>query len=150
MDPVIVIVVVSIVVTLGFTFSVQHFVKRKLGGSKADHEKIARLQAEGAKARARVTGVKPTGLTLNNHHVQCLVHFQMEPLDGSPPFAAQKKMFFFETQFPRQGDAWPSWYDRADPSTFAVGVPDTLDAAQIPVYREFGIPHPLDTGASPG
>ena len=40
---------------------------------------------------------------------------------------------------------WPSWYSPTDPNLFAVGMPDGASPEQIPLFREFGIPHPLDT-----
>ena len=83
-------------------------------------------------------------MTVNNHHVGIKVDFWLEPLDGSPQFQASKKMYLFQTQFPRTGDVWPSWYDRQDPSIFAVAAPLELSPQQIDVYREFGIEHPLD------
>ena len=46
---------------------------------------------------------------------------------------------------PRVGDVWPSWYSPTDPNMFAVGMPDGASPEQIPLFREFGIPHPLDT-----
>ena len=45
---------------------------------------------------------------------------------------------------------WPCWYDAVDPTLFAVGMPDGLSQEQVAVFREFGIPHPLDSSSSPG
>ena len=112
--------------------------------SKADIETINRLTTSGSKARATLTSIVPTGLTVNNFNVQVEISFWLEPLDGSPEFEGTKKMFVLETQLPRQGDIWPAWFDPADHSTFAVGAPGKLDPAQIELYREFGIEHPLD------
>lgn len=133
--------------TIGFIVLMRRVGKGMVGTSDEDRQEIERLQAIGRRARATLAAVAPTGLTVNNFHVQCDVTFWMTPLDGSPEFEAHKKMFFLETQFPRQGDVWPSWYDPADPTKFAVGVPAKLDPAQIPMYREFGIEHPLDADA---
>ena len=134
------------------TFVLARIVGKKITGmgkpSKADQEKIERLMATGGKARAMLTSIVPTGLVINNHNVQVRMSFWMEPLDGSPGFEGEKKGFFLRTQFPRQGDIWPAWYDRADTSTFCVGAPGKLDPAQIELYREFGIVHPLDTAAA--
>ena len=58
-------------------------------------------------------------------------------------------MFFLETRFPNQGDIWPAWYDLFDHSLFAVAQPVKLETAQIPMYREFGIKHPLDPDWEP-
>lgn len=46
---------------------------------------------------------------------------------------------------PRAGDQCPAWYDRTDRSVFSVGMPDRSSIEQVPLYREFGIRHPLDT-----
>jgi hypothetical protein len=144
MEATTIIVIGSIVLIFGFIWAMRKLGQRMVGTSKQDAETIQRLIATGAKARATIAAATPTGLTVNNHNVQVSVDFWMEPLDGSPSFQATKKMFFYETQFPRQGAIWPSWYDRQDPSIFAVGAPGKLDPGQIELYREFGIPHPLD------
>lgn len=112
--------------------------------SDEDIAAINRLTETGTRARATLTSIRPTGLTINNFNVQVEVSFWLEPLDGSPEFEGTKKMFFLETQFPRQGDVWPAWFDPADRATFAVAVPHKLDTDQIAMYREFGIEHPLD------
>jgi hypothetical protein len=57
-------------------------------------------------------------------------------------------MMINQTAMPRVGDVWPCWYNPADPSEFAVGMPDGASQEQIPVFREFGIPHPLDPNPS--
>jgi len=137
-------VVLIPVATIGFIILMRRVGKNMVSTSPADQEKIDRLTTSGERARATLTAIVPTGLTVNNFNVQCEVHFWIEPLSGAAPFEASKKMFFLETQFPRQGDTWPAWFDRTDPSTFAVGAPGKLDPAQIPLYREFGIEHPLD------
>jgi len=141
--------IIIAVVTIGFIIASFVFArvvaKRMLGTSKGDAAKIEQLMATGSKARATLTAITPTGLTVNNFNVQVKVDFWLEPLDGSPPFEASKKIFCLKTQFPRQGDIWPSWFDRADHSSFVVGAPGKLDPQQIALYREFGIEHPLDT-----
>jgi hypothetical protein len=45
---------------------------------------------------------------------------------------------------PRIGDVWPAWYDAADRSTFMVAMATQATPDAIGLYREFGIPHPLD------
>ena len=144
MDATTIIAIGSIVLIFGFIWAMRKLGQRMVGTSEQDAETIQRLMATGGKARATVAAATPTGLTVNNHNVQVSVDFWLEPLDGSPSFPATKKMFFYETQFPRQGAIWPSWYDRQDPSIFAVGAPGKLDPAQVELYREFGIQHPLD------
>lgn len=146
------ITILIVVTVIGFTLLIVGFIgamaklgQRMVGPSKHDAETAQRLMATGGKARATITAATPTGLTVNNFNVQVAVDFWMEPLDGSTPFEARKKMYFYESQFPRQGTVWPAWYDRQNPRVFAVASPGKLDPAQIELYREFGIPHPLDT-----
>ncbi len=140
--------IIIVVVTVGFiiaSFVFARIVSRRLlGTSKEQQATIDRLVAGGSKARATLTSITPTGLTVNNFNVQVDVGFWLEPLDGSPSFEASKRIFCLETQFPRQGDVWPSWYDPADRSTFVVAAPGKLDPQQIELYREFGIQHALD------
>ena len=118
--------------------------KKAMEPNKAEQETIDRLMATGSKARATLTSIMPTGLTIANQHVQVTVTFWIDPLDRSPGFEAAKKMYFVKTQFPRQGERWPSWFDPADHAQFAVAVPAKLEPEQVPLYREFGIEHPLD------
>ncbi len=119
------------------------------GGTDDDKAALAQqLYATGRKARAMVTNVQSTGLIINHLNVQCDVSFQMTPLDGSPPFTGQKRMTINQTEMPRVGDVWPAWIDRSDPSVFAVGKPDGASTEQIPLFREFGIPHPLDSSGA--
>ncbi len=144
MGPAVLVIAVIGFIVLSFVFA-RVLGKRLVGGSKEDQETIRQLMATGARARATVAGATPTGVTVNNHHVGIKVDFWLEPLDGSPQFRASKKMYLFQTQFPRTGDVWPSWYDRQDPSRFAVAAPLELNPEQIEIYREFGIDHPLDS-----
>lgn len=138
-----------VALTLGFIVLMGRVGGRMTTLSDDDIQKIEQLQATGGRARATLTTVQPTGLTVNNFNVQCNVGFWLTPLDGSDPFEGTKKMFFLQTQFPRQGDTWPAWYDLSDHSLFAVGSPEKLDPSQIPIYREFGIKHPLDSDWEP-
>ena len=140
--------ILFVVITLGFILAMFVFARRLARNlttpSDADVETANRLMTSGSKARATLTAIQPTGLTVNNFNVQVEIHFWMEPLDGSAEFEASKKLFCLETQFPRQGDIWPAWYDPADPTIFAVASPTKLSPEQIGMYREFGIEHPLD------
>ena len=81
---------------------------------------------------------------VNEINIQCVVDFQLTPLAGGAPFQGQKKMMINQTAMPRVGDVWPCWYNPANPAEFAVGMPDGLSQEQVAVFREFGIPHPLD------
>lgn len=144
-----VIIIVGFAVLVLALIVVSNKVARKaISPSKKDEELVRLLMERGSKARATVTSCVPTGITVNNHNVQVDVGFSLEPLDGGERIPASKKMYLFRTQFPRSGDVWPGWFDPQDPSVFAVAAPLELDAAQIPMYREFGIDHPLDAGGN--
>lgn len=138
------IIIVSVLVPLVITFLVLRSVRSAFGMSKEKQAEAQELVATGQKARAKILRVTPTGMVVNELNIQCMVDFQLEPLSGGAPFMAQKKMMINQTQMPRVGDVWPSWYDPADPTRFAVGMPDGASQEQIPIFREFGIPHPLD------
>ncbi len=149
MDWTIIAPITIVAVTFGFIFLMRRVAKNLTTPSDDDIAKIQQLQATGGRARATLTTIQPTGLTVNNFNVQCTVGFWLVPLDGTEAFEGSKKMFFLETQFPNQGDTWPAWYDLMDHSLFAVGSPEKLDPQQIPLYREFGIQHPLDPDWEP-
>jgi hypothetical protein len=146
----IIIIVLSVVLPLVIVFVVMSKVRSAFGISPEKQAQAQNLVATGAKARAKILRVSPTGMIVNEINIQCNVEFQLEPITGGAPFMGQKTMMINQTQMPRVGDVWPAWYDRNDPTTFAVGMPDGASAEQIPVFREFGIPHPLDpsTGAA--
>ncbi len=141
---ILIIVVLSVAIPLIITVVVLKNVRSAFGGSKEDQAKAQNLVATGSKARAMILQVQPTGMVVNMINIQCLVTFQLEPLAGGAPFNGQKKMMINQTQMPRVGDVWPCWYNPANPTEFAVGMPDGASPDQIPVFREFGIPHPLD------
>jgi hypothetical protein len=144
-----VIIAVSIIASFGITFLVLRNVRSAFGMSPEKQAQAQNLVATGSKARAMIVQVQPTGMVVNMINIQCLVDFQITPLVGGQAFNVQKKMMINQTAMPRVGDVWPCWYNPANPSEFAVGMPDGASQEQIPVFREFGIPHPLDpsTGA---
>lgn len=134
-----------ILVSFAFTFVVMFWLRRNVFGmSKAKQQLAANLLATGSKARAKILRIDPTGMVVNEINIQCLVTFQLEPIHGGAPFQGQKKMMINQTQMPRVGDVWPAWYDANDPGQFAVGQPQLGDPSTIPIFREFGIPHPFD------
>ena len=148
-NTIIIIIVLSVALPLIITVLVMKNVRSAFGMSPEKQAQAQNLVATGSKARAMILQVQPTGMVVNMINIQCLVDFQLTPLVGGTPFNGQKKMMINQTQMPRVGDVWPAWYNAANPSEFAVGMPDGASAEQIPVFREFGIPHPLDpsTGA---
>lgn len=122
----------------------RRLLSRMMHGSKAKQELAAQLLQTGSKGRAQIVGLQPTGTVVNNIYIRTVVRFQIEPLDGSQGFDGEKKMLLDQTNQPRIGDIWPCWYDPQDRTTFAVGQPQGDAREQIEVFREFGIPHPLD------
>jgi Protein of unknown function (DUF3592)/Short C-terminal domain len=147
------IIIIAVVIPLVVTFAILWYVRSHVFGmSKEKQAQAQQLVATGSKARARILQIRPTGMIVNEINIQCMVTFQLEPIHGGAPFPGEKKMMINQTQMPRVGDVWPAWYDAADPTQFAVGMPDGASPDQIPIFREFGIPHPLDasTGAAGG
>lgn len=141
--PVGVLIAVIIVASFGFAL----LMMRKSGAfgpSKAKRELAVHLVQTGHKARAMILAIQPTGMIVNNINIQCKVRFRLDPLHGGTPFEGDKTMLIAQTSMPRVGDIWPSWYDPSDPTQFAVGQPESINAEQIATFREFGIPHPLD------
>jgi hypothetical protein len=141
---IILIIVLSVAVPIIITVVVLRGVRNAFGMSPEKQAQAQNLVATGAKARAMILKVQPTGMIVNEINIQCLVDFQLTPLAGGAPFNGQKKMMINQTAMPRVGDVWPSWYNPANPTEFAVGMPDGLSQEQVAVFREFGIPHPLD------
>ena len=142
------VVVAAVVIPLLIAVPILMKARKAFGPSKKDVAKMQELVATGAKARATVLAVTPTGMIVNQLNIGCRVDFSLQPLDGSPAFAASKEMFINQTQMPRMGDVWPCWYDRAEPTTFAVGMPGAPTQEQLAIYAEFGIPHPLAPGSA--
>ena len=140
-------ILISVIVPVLIAIGALLFVRNATGGGKKKQEQAMNLAATGKKARAKILRIDPTGMVINNINIQCWVTFLLEPLDGSAAFQAQKKIVIPQTNMPRVGDMWPAWYDAADPNTFAVGMPDGASPEQIPLFREFGIPHPLDAAS---
>ena len=134
------------VIVAAFAFTI--YMLRKSGAfgmSKDKQQQAMQLMQTGRKARATITAIQPTGMVVNLINIQCNVHFQLQPLAGGQPFDNQKTMLISQTSMPRIGDVWPSWYDPMDSALFAVGQPTALTPEQVALFREFGIPHPLDS-----
>jgi hypothetical protein len=142
-------VVVIILISVVLPVAIIVFVRAALfGNTRGNRARAQELMSTGNKARAMILRVDPTGVIVNHINLQCIVQFQMEPLDGSPSFQAQQKTMINQTAMPRVGDVWPAWYDPSDLTCFSVGMPDGASPDQIPLFREFGIRHPLDTSAA--
>jgi hypothetical protein len=115
-----------------------------LGPSKANRELAAQLLQTGHKGRAMILAIQPTGMVVNNINIKCRMQFWIEPLHGGAPFEGEKTSLISQTAMPRIGEVWPCWFDPMDHTKFAVGQPNAINAEQIALFREFGIPHPLD------
>lgn len=113
------------------------------GMTRAKQEQAQQLLAFGSKGRGWITSIRPTGMILNHINLECDVGFRIEPLAGGPCHDVSKRMFLAQTAMPRIGDCWPTWFDPADPATFAVGQPTEISADQAAVFKEFGIPNPF-------
>lgn len=134
------------VIVVAFAFTI--YMLRKSGAfgmSKDKQQQAMQLMQTGRKARATITAIQPTGMVVNLINIQCNVHFRLQPLAGGQPFDNQKTMLISQTSMPRIGDVWPSWYDPMNSALFAVGQPTALTPEQVALFREFGIPHPLDS-----
>jgi hypothetical protein len=78
------------------------------------------LVRDGARAVGTVTDVHDTGVTVNDNP---RVHLRLDirPEDGAPAFTGEKAVTVSRVKVPRVGDRFPVWYDRADPTRFALG-----------------------------
>ena len=82
---------------------------------KSKKKQAAQLFETGAKGAGTVISVQDTGMTVNDNPRVKMV-FRVEPLDGSPPFDAQKTTTVSRVEIPRQGDRYPVWYDANEPT----------------------------------
>ena len=82
---------------------------------KSKKKQAAELFETGAKGAGTVISVQDTGMTVNDNPRVKMV-FRVEPLDGSPPFDAQKTTTVSRVEIPRQGDRYPVWYDANEPT----------------------------------
>ena len=110
------------------------------GMSKAKRELAGELMSTGEKGWATIIAIRPTAMVVNNIHVQCVLHFRIEPIRGGQPFDGEKKSLLSQVAVPRIGDIWPCWYDAMDHTKFAVGQPTEITPQQIQLF-EFGIRH---------
>lgn len=82
---------------------------------KSKKKQAAELFETGAKGAGTVISVQDTGMTVNDNP-RVKMTFRVEPLDGSPPFDAEKTTTVSRVEIPRQGDRYPVWYDLQDPA----------------------------------
>src|SRR4051794_29064203 len=76
------------------------------------------LMANGARGVGTIIDVRDTGMTINDNP-RVKMAFQIEPLDGSAAFTAEKTKTVSRVRIPQAGCRYPIFYDREDPSTFA-------------------------------
>lgn len=82
---------------------------------KSKKKQAAELFETGAKGAGTVISVQDTGMTVNDNP-RVKMAFRVEPLDGSPPFDAEKTTTVSRVEIPRQGDRYPVWYELEDPA----------------------------------
>ena len=105
---------------------------------KSKKKQAAELFETGAKGAGTVISVQDTGMTVNDNP-RVKMTFRIEPLDGSPPFDAEKKATVSRVEIPRQGDRYPVWYDPADPKgtwAFATIADDTGRATMRQLFGD--------------
>src|SRR3954452_24106626 len=101
-------------------------------GRKKKEEQALNLIQNGARGIGTVLTVQDTGMSINDNP-RVKMAFRVEPLDGGPPFEAQKTKVVSRVEIPRTGDRYPVWYDASDPAdtwAFAM-IADDTGRAQI-------------------
>ena len=94
-------------------------------------EQALNLVANGSRGIGVVLNVQDTGMTMNDNP-RVKMTFRVEPIDGSPPFEAQKTKVVSRVEIPRTGDRYPVWYDPTDPESWAFAtIQDDTGRAQI-------------------
>lgn len=108
----------------------------------------------GIQARAVITQVRDTGVTINeNPRVELTL--QVQP-DGAPPFEAKKKLTVSRVRIPSAGSAMWVRYDPADPSRVEFDEAKTQEvnaaaaAAPAGAAVSFGGAHVIDARNVPG
>ena len=101
-------------------------------GRKKKEEQALNLVQNGARGIGTVLTVQDTGMSVNDNP-RVRMTFRVEPLDGTPPFEAQKTKVVSRVEIPRSGDRYPVWFDPSDPTetwAFAM-IADDTGRAQI-------------------
>jgi hypothetical protein len=100
--------------------------------------KALNLMETGSLAVGIVTNVRDTGVTINELDLRVALTFRMEPLDGSPPFEAQKTTTVSRAAIPQAGQRYPVWYNAEDPNEFAYAMSDGGEQARQQIVAIFG------------
>jgi hypothetical protein len=111
---------------------------------KRKKEQALNLVATGAKAVGTVLSVQDTGMTMNDNP-RIKMSFRIEPIDGSPPFDAEKTKVVSRVQIPRSGDRYPVWYDLEDPTHWAFATVEN-DEGRAQIRQMFGAAAETITG----
>src|SRR5690348_4775627 len=102
-----------------------------MGLFKSKKAKAEELMTTGARGVGTITDVRDTGMTINDNP-RVKMTFQIEPLDGSAAFTAEKTKTVSRVRIPQMGCRYPIFYDRDDLSTFAyVEVDDAQGYATV-------------------
>jgi hypothetical protein len=89
------------------------------GNKKKKEEQAINLVQSGSVGVGTLTNVQDTGITINDLNIRVKLHFRIDPVDGTPPFEAQKTTTVNRVQIPPMGARYPVFYDAADHETFA-------------------------------
>jgi hypothetical protein len=96
---------------------------------KKKREQAINLVEHGSRGVGVVLSVEDTGMSVNDNP-RVRMRFRVEPLDGSPPFEAEKKRVVSRVQIPRAGERYPVWYDPSDPEKWAYATVDDEQGRQ--------------------
>lgn len=106
-------------------------------GNKKKREQAAALMSNGAAGVGTLTDVQDTGMTVNESiRVRMLVN--IAPVDGSPAFVGEKKTMVSRVRVPPVGGRYPVYYDREDPSKFAMVMGIGDENARQTILAKFG------------
>lgn len=116
----------------------------KILTTRGGNELEQRLLEEGATAVGTLMSVTDTGVTVNMNP-QVRLTLLIEPEDGSPPFEGIKTTTVSRVRLPHEGQRFPVWYDRNDPTRFAVIL--SLDEDADPeIRRRYELARSRDPG----
>ena len=99
-------------------------------------EKAKQLFETGSKGVGVVIRVQDTGMTMNDDP-RVRMTFRIEPLDGGAPFEAEKTKTVSRVAVPRAGERYATWYDPADPTSWAYATIDN-DQGREQIRQMFG------------
>jgi hypothetical protein len=107
-------------------------------GNKKKQEQAVNLVQSGSVGVGTLTHVQDTGITINELDIRVKLHFRIDPIDGSPPFEAQKTTTVSRVQIPPMGARYPVFYDPTDHDTFAYVDSIADDSGRQLITSRFG------------